>query len=95
MSIIVEFLSWLDFKFGWIDEDLIQSPHYIQGLQPYKAFEIINSKWKAQLISMLQPNDKARSKYQHIVLGFHDSRFECLAKSFYIEAYDKNFQEVL
>jgi hypothetical protein len=95
---IVEFLGLLDFKFGWIDEDAIRSPHSIEGLKPYRAYEVQNSQWLENLKQVLSTEGKDESqawdKYRHFVLGFHDSRFECIAKSYYIEAYSSNVEEV-
>ena len=88
---IVEFLGWVDFKFGQLDEDVIGNPNYIKGLRPYDAYEIQNSKWVNNLKEVF-PSTRVSNwdKHRHYVLGFHDTRFECVAKSYYIEAYDSD-----
>ena len=90
---IIEFLGWVDFKFGMLDEETISSPHYIEGLQPYQAYEVQNSQWLENLKLLLSPKRKW-DNYRHFVLGFHDTRFECIAKSYSIEAYGSKNEKV-
>ncbi len=72
--------------------DEIFSGHRLssKGLEPYGAFEVLNSDWIRQLEEMnsVHPyHDKARyvEGKRHFILTFHDSTFECVARGFEVE----------
>ena len=61
-----------------------------KGLEPYGAFEVFNSEWIQQLEAMnaVHPrHDRARflEGKRHLILTFHDSTFECVARGFRVE----------
>jgi hypothetical protein len=93
---LVEFLMCYDLKFGGPDENTFDSPLYIRDLQPYNAHIIENSSW-LKTTSQISPSESGTDKwkgFKHFILGFHDERFECIAKSYHIEVYSREFDEV-
>lgn len=61
-----------------------------KGLEPYGAFEVLHSEWIQQLEAMnaVHPrHDRARflEGKRHLILTFHDSTFECVARGYRVE----------
>jgi hypothetical protein len=97
---LVEFLACYDLKFGGPNDEVFHGhPLYGKGLELYDAHIVENSKWLAEA----EQTNKVHTAYdpdhwgrfKHYLLMFHDERFECLAKSFYIEVYSCSFDKVL
>jgi len=62
----------------------------VKGLEPYGAFEVLHSEWIQQLEAMnaVHPrHDRARfmEGKRHLILTFHDSTFECVARGYRVE----------
>lgn len=96
---LLEFLGCIDARFGGPGEDDIAGTASIPGLTPHKAHLVQNSAWVEWL---KQVNDGSREsdrldwlRYKHFVLGFHDERFECIAKSYFIEVYGFDYDDVV
>lgn len=68
------------------DEALSGHRLYRLGLQPYSAFEAVNSSWIASLevANRVHPRHKPElfSGRRHFILTFHDSTFEFIARDF-------------
>jgi hypothetical protein len=68
------------------DEALSGHPLAKRGLHPYGAFEVLHSSWVRALerMSSVHPYHRPErfAEYRHFVLSFHDSTFECVAKSY-------------
>lgn len=68
------------------EETYVGHPYSALGLEPYELFEVVNSPW----IAALEKTRKIRPghwperlrKTHHYFHVFHDSSFECIAKSF-------------
>ena len=71
------------------DEAFAGHPLASRGLRPYGAFEVLDSSWVRRLERMnaVHPQHRPESylKYRHVVLTFHDSVFECVARSYACE----------
>jgi len=72
------------------DEAFSGHPLNSRGLQPYGNFKIENSSWIRNLEKMNSVHsnhDKEMflSELNHFVFSFHDTTFECIAKSFEIQ----------
>jgi hypothetical protein len=68
------------------DEAFSGHPLAFRGLRPYAAFEILDSSWIRQLErmnSVHRCHDRTRfmSDKRHFVFAFHNSLFECVARS--------------
>lgn len=68
------------------DETFEGHPLYGSGFEPYRAMRVINSPWVQQLErmnSVHRYHDPSRfTTKQHFVFPFHDTTFECVARSF-------------
>ena len=72
------------------DEAFSGHPLATRGLRPYAAFEIADSSWIRQLeiVNSVHPyhdRDRFMSDKRHFIFAFHDSVFECVARSYKIE----------
>ena len=67
------------------DETLNAHPLYSRGLQPYEFAEVENSPWIAALekANRVHPHHSPGvfADLRHFILPFHDSTFECVARS--------------
>jgi hypothetical protein len=84
-TVLAEFEGCVITQFGHPnDEALAGHRLYRLGLREYGVFQVIDSSWLREL------NDRNRIAFpssdlgqlQHFVITFHDSTFECLAKTF-------------
>jgi hypothetical protein len=84
---VVKFSLVLAHMFGPPNDDAFEGhPLASRGLTPYAAFEIVHSSWLRSLEQMnsVHPHHRPEhfAQYKHFILSFHDSTFECIAKSF-------------
>jgi hypothetical protein len=68
------------------DEAFEGHPLHARGLEPYSVARIENSSWIRQLAEMNSVHEhhsaSAFAHLQHFIFAFHDSVFECVARSF-------------
>jgi hypothetical protein len=68
------------------DEAFEGHPLASRGLHPYAAFEVQDSSWVRRLQRMNSVHEHHNSerfeRLCHYVFAFHDSTFECVARSF-------------
>lgn len=72
------------------NEAYTRHPLADRGLKPYSAFEVKNSSWihQAERRNAVHPCHKAERFFEnkrHFILIFHDSTYECIAKSFTVK----------
>ncbi len=72
------------------DEAYTGHPLADRGLEPYSVFEVKNSSWirQAERRNAVHPYHKAEHFFKnkrHFIFFFHDSTYECIAKSFNVE----------
>lgn len=83
----IEFENLSSTLFGAPNDEIFAGhPLHGSGFEPYRLMEVINSPWIQQLEKMnsVHPYHKA-SAYadtKHFIFPFHDTTFECVAKSF-------------
>lgn len=79
--------TYLALQFGPPNDEAISGHRlYGLGLQPYSAFEVLNSSW----IGSLEKANRVHSShtpglfsgYRHFILTFHDSTLEFITQSF-------------
>ena len=96
---LVQFHRCLSAKLGDPNEEVFHGhPLEGKGLEPYTAQIVRNSKW----IHELEAINKVHSPYNpefwrslnHYILWFHDDTFECVAKSYEVEVFQKSMDEV-
>lgn len=73
------------------DEAFAGHPLASRGLGPYAFFLVKHSSWIRSLEKMnrVHPDHdpKRYDAYQHFVLSFHDSTFECIARDYKFEVF--------
>jgi hypothetical protein len=72
---------------GWPNEEVfVAHPLYERGLRPGAAFEVLNSSWRHELMTLNRAHPYHRDEhfavYRHFVIPFHDETFECLARGY-------------
>jgi hypothetical protein len=97
---LIQFHRCLSVKLGTPNEEVFHGhPLHGKGLEPYTAQIVRNSKW----IHELEAINKVHSNYNpelwhslnHYILWFHDETFECVAKSYEVEVFQKSMSEVI
>lgn len=97
---LVEVEGSLAFKFGPPNDEAI-SGHRLhkKGLTPYSSFEVINSKWIAELetANRVHPHHRPErfAGYRHIILTFHDSTLEFIATEFTVRQVEGSIRAAL
>ena len=75
------------------DETFEGHPLHGSGFEPYRAMRVINSPWIAHLEKMNSVhryhNPAVYTAQEHFILPFHDTTFECVARSFTASTVDK------
>jgi len=97
---IVRFISPIAHFFGPPNDEAFGGhPLAARGLKPYGAFEVLSSSWIRTLERMnsIHPyhRPEAFSDRRHLILTFHDSIFECIAKDFVVEQRVGSLRSVL
>lgn len=97
---VVEFTRCLSAKLGAPNDEVLEGhPLHGKGLEVYTAQIVQNSPWLAELQQInsvhyfYQPD--AWLNYQHYVLWFHDTTFECIAESFTVELFHDSLGSVI
>jgi hypothetical protein len=76
-SCVFEFVADI-VKFGYpSDESLSSHRLYEKGLKFYSAGEVHDSTWIEELYSQ---EDQHNTQLRHVIVSFHDSTFECIAR---------------
>jgi hypothetical protein len=81
---------YLAFQFGPPNDEAIHGHRlYQRGLTPYSSFEVLNSSWIADFEIANRVHEHHRSEhfsdYRHIILTFHDSTLEFIARKFSVQ----------
>lgn len=90
---VVRFESCYAHMFGPPNDEAFSGhPLAERGLAPYGVFEVKNSSWirKLERMNAVHPYHDKRSFMEtkkHFVFSFHDSTFECVAKSFSVDIF--------
>lgn len=81
------------------DEAFSGHPLASRGLKPYGTFEIERSSWIRRLERMNSVHRYHKPEhfndYRHFVFSFHDTTFECIAKSFTLRVHFGSVSSVL
>jgi hypothetical protein len=97
---VVEFTNCSSIKIGTPNDEVYAGhPLSGKGLEGYTAQVVKNSIWLKELeaINSVHPNYSPKSwlEKSHFVFWFHDSTFECVAKSYKVEAFEGAMPELL
>jgi hypothetical protein len=71
-----------------------------KGLEPYGAFEVLNSEWIEQLEEMnsvhhRHDRDRFLLGLRHFIITFHDSVFECVARGYRVQIAHGSIKDLL
>jgi hypothetical protein len=97
---MVEFDGYSAFMFGPPNDEAFDGhPLAERGLRPYAVFEVVHSSWIRRLERMnsVHPchRPEAFADLKHYVFAFHDSTFECVARSFSVRTMRGSMDEAL
>lgn len=96
---LVQFYRCVSARLGDPNDEVFHGhPLSEKGLLPYAAQIVRNSKWIIELetINKVHPqyNQEFWRSLSHYVLWFHNETFECVAKSYEVETFQKDMKEV-
>ena len=81
------------------DEALQGHPLASLGLRPYSSFEVVNSPWLhgVERMNSVHPAHRPEffAPFRHFIFVFHDSTFECIARSFEVSVHSGSVAGVL
>lgn len=85
----IEFKWCHAFMFGPPNDEAFSGhPLANRGLDPYGAYEVLNSSWIRQLERMNSVHEHHKPERfwdrHHYIFAFHDSTFECVADGFHV-----------
>lgn len=97
---LVEFQNCLSAKLGDPNDEVFEGhPLSGKGLDGYTAQRVVNSRWLAELEATNSVHHCYRPEVwrslNHYVLWFHDSTFECIARSFSVEVHRESMADLL
>jgi hypothetical protein len=97
---LVDFEHCSSFKLGSPNDEVFSGhPLHGKGMEGYRAQEVVNSRWLQELenINKVHPHYNPNSWLgrHHYVLWFHDSTFECIARSYKVEVFNESFPELV
>jgi hypothetical protein len=97
---LVEFAHCVSAKLGAPNDEVFAGhPLDGKGLDAYEAQRVVNSRWIEEIEAINSVHSMYRREYwqdlHHFVFWFHDSTFECVARSFKVETYRMSMKELL
>jgi hypothetical protein len=97
---LVEFTRAYAHMFGPPNDEAFGGhPLAARGLGPYAVHEIQDSSWIRRLERMNAVHPSHRpdhfADYRHFIFAFHDTTFECVAKSFSVTVHTGSVADVL
>jgi hypothetical protein len=97
---LVEFTPCFIAKLGSPNDEIFHGhPLQGRGLDGYTAQEVVNSRWLAEIEAINKVhhcyNPASWRDRHHYVFWFHDTTFECIARSFKVEVYQESMEAML
>jgi hypothetical protein len=97
---LVAFERCVSAKLGAPNDEVIHGhPLYGRGAKAYTAQRVRNSRWLAEIEKTNSVHRGYRPEnwreLTHFIFWFHDTTFECIAKSFTVERHDTSMTELL
>lgn len=97
---LVEFAPCFVAKLGAPNDEVLDGhPLQGRGLESYTAQKVVNSRWLAEIEAINKVhhcyNPATWRERNHYVFWFHDTTFECIAKSFEVEVYQESMASML
>jgi hypothetical protein len=97
---LVEFERCISAKLGAPNDEVHAGhPLFGKGLDPYTAQEILNFPWLTELESINRFHSQFDPSFwrtlHHYMFWFHDTTFECVARSFSVEVHRETMAQML
>lgn len=97
---LVEFQRCISVKFGSPNDEVFHGhPLEGKGRASYAAQIVVNSPWLAEIEAINKVHagysPERWRHFKHYIFWFHDSTFECIAKSFTVELYQESMYQML
>jgi len=97
---LVEFTPCVAAKLGSPNDEVFHGhPLQGRGLEGYTAQKVVNSRWLAEVEAINKVhhcyNPAFWRERNHYIFWFHDTTFECIAKSFKVELYRESVAAML
>jgi hypothetical protein len=97
---LVEFDRCLSARLGAPNDEVFEGhPLHGKGMQGYTAQRVINSRWLKELEAINSVHRQYRPDFwrdlHHYVFWFHDSTFECVARSFRVATFRESWKAML
>jgi hypothetical protein len=97
---LVEFNPCVAAKLGSPNDEVFDGhPLQGRGLDGYTAQKVVNSRWLAEIEAINKVhhcyNPASWRERNHYIFWFHDTTFECIAKSFTLEVYRESRSAML
>jgi hypothetical protein len=97
---LVEFTDCVSARLGDPNDEVFDGhPLNGRGLEAYGAQRVVNSRWLKELERINSVHRCYRPEYwrdlTHFVFWFHDSTFECIARSYTVESYHTSMRTLL
>jgi hypothetical protein len=97
---LVEFDFCISAKLGAPNDEVFEGhPLNNKGLEPYTAQRVINSRWLREVEAINSVHrcyhPESWRDLTHFIFWFHDSTFECLARSYRVETHRVSMKELL
>ena len=97
---LVEFASCTSAKLGAPNDEVFEGhPLAGRGIEAYGAQRVVNSRWLKELEAINSVHRCYRPESwrdrSHFIFWFHDSTFECVARSFQVETHRTSMKELL
>jgi hypothetical protein len=97
---LVEFAGCISARLGAPNDEVFSGhPLNGKGLEAYGAQRVVNSRWLKELETINSVhggyNPEYWRKLNHFVFWFHDSTFECVARSYAVETFRTNMRTLL
>lgn len=97
---LVEFERCISARLGAPNDEVFDGhPLSGMGLETYRAQRVVNSRWLKEIEAINSVhrmfNPDSWHDLQHFIFWFHDSTFECLARSYKVESHRVSMRELL
>ncbi len=97
---LVEFSRCVSARLGAPNDEVLSGhPLMGKGLEWYSVQIVVNSRWIKEIEAINSVHSQYRPEawrgLNHYIFWFHDSTFECIARSFKVETYRESMKELL
>jgi hypothetical protein len=97
---LVEFEHCTSAKLGAPNDEVFSGhPLFGKGQEPYRAQRVVNSRWLAETEKINSVHAMYRQgawrEKKHFIFWFHDSTFECIARSYKVETHRTSMKVLL